>query len=239
MVINVIGNKGGIGKTTISAYLAEYLIQKNKKIICIDTDPENKSFTAYHKLKSINIQLKNPENNNIEKQGFDEMIQIILDNKEKDIVIDNGSGSFNPWINYMAENEILSLFEDENIENVIVGVISGGGNTLDSLNGLNTLLEFFDINFIVFNNQLLGETIYNGKELHTTKTVQNNIKKIIGIVDIPKKDEYQTDDIVLFTKYRMLFSDLKANDEFGMMQKRRLFAYRDSIFKQIEQFIKI
>jgi hypothetical protein len=167
------------------------------------------------------------------------MIEIILNSKDVDIVIDNGAGSFNPLINYMAENEILELFRDEEIENVIVGIVAGGGNTLDSINGLNTLFETFDTNFLVFNNQLMGETIYKGKLLSEIQTITNNKVKIIGIIDIAKKDEYQTNDILDFTKYRMLFSDLAENKDFKMMQKRRLFTYRDSIFNQLEDFLKL
>jgi len=35
----ITGNKGGTGKTTIAALLAEYLNHQNKKVQLIDTDP--------------------------------------------------------------------------------------------------------------------------------------------------------------------------------------------------------
>jgi cellulose biosynthesis protein BcsQ len=37
--IVITGNKGGTGKTTIAALLAEYLIYHKKKVNLIDTDP--------------------------------------------------------------------------------------------------------------------------------------------------------------------------------------------------------
>ncbi|MGB3751913.1 MAG: AAA family ATPase [Arcobacteraceae bacterium] len=234
MLFNIIGNKGGIGKTTISAYVVEYLLQKNSDVICIDTDPENRSFTSYQNLNVIGIQLKDTISNNINKSAFDEMIEIIIDNKDKDIVIDNGAASFNPLINYMAENSILELLQDEQIENVIIGIVAGGGNTVDSLNGLKTLFNTFFTNYIIFNNQLMGSTKYDGKQLHEVKVMMENKDKILGTVNIEKLDEYQTNDIVNFAKYRMLFGDLAENENFKMMQKRRLFTYRDSIFNQLD-----
>ena len=236
MLFNIIGNKGGIGKTTISAYIAEYLINKNREVLCIDTDPENRSFLSYRKLNVIEIQLKD-ETNNINKSAFDEMIDLILENKDKDIVIDNGAGSFNPLINYLAENDILELFEDENIENLIVSIVAGGGNTVDSVNGLSTLLDNFDTEFIIFNNQLLGSSQYKNKELSELQIVKK--EKVKAIIEIPKLDEYQTNDIVDFTKYRKLFSDLKNDENLKMMQKRRLMKYRDEIFNQLEQCLKV
>ncbi len=37
--IVITGNKGGTGKTTITALLAEYLTYQGKKVNLIDTDP--------------------------------------------------------------------------------------------------------------------------------------------------------------------------------------------------------
>ena len=37
--IVITGNKGGTGKTTITALLTEYLIYQKKKVNLIDTDP--------------------------------------------------------------------------------------------------------------------------------------------------------------------------------------------------------
>ena len=237
MVIDIIGNKGGIGKTTISAYIAEYLISKGADVLCIDTDPENKTFVLYDGLEVEKINIKDKETNNINKSAFDELIDVIVNNKDKYIVIDNGAGSFNPLINYLAENNILGLFEDENIKHLMIGIVAGGGNTIDSANGLKTLLMNFDSDFLIFNNQLLGSTEYKNKKLAELEMIQN--QKIKGIVNIPKLDEYQTNDIVDFTKYRKLFSDLKDDTNFKMMQKRRLMNYRDGIFEQLEQYIKV
>ena len=44
--IVITGNKGGTGKTTIAALLAEYLNYQNKKVQLIDTDP-NQALQAW------------------------------------------------------------------------------------------------------------------------------------------------------------------------------------------------
>jgi len=234
MIINVIGNKGGIGKTTISAYLAEYFEENNRDVIVIDTDPENKTFLSYGWKNGLPINLKD-ENDDISKSGFDDMLEIILNNKDKDIIIDNGAGSFNALINYFPENEILALFEDENIEHTIVGIVAGGGNAVDSLNGLNTILGGFDSDFIVFNNELLGTTELKGTKLQNTKVIENHKQKIKAIIDIPKKNGYMVDDIIDFTKLRKKFGELKHDENLKMMQKRRLVEYKKEIFEQLDK----
>jgi MinD-like ATPase involved in chromosome partitioning or flagellar assembly len=44
--IVITGNKGGTGKTTIAALLAEYLIYQKKKVNLIDADP-NQAFQSW------------------------------------------------------------------------------------------------------------------------------------------------------------------------------------------------
>ena len=237
MVIFIIGNKGGIGKTTISAYIAEYLKKNNKELLCFDTDPENNDFLSYKELGATRIAIKNATTNNIDKSAFDILIEAILNNKDKNIVIDNGAGSFNPLINYLAENDILNFLKSENVETMIVGIGAGAGNTEGSVNGLRTLLDNFDTNFLIFHNELFGNTEYKGKRLTDLKMVKQ--EKVKGIIEIPELDEYQRKDIQNFTKHRMLFSDLAKNEDFKMMQKRRLMNYRDGIFGQLEQYLKV
>lgn len=90
MVTIILGNKGGIGKSTISAFLAEYIKNNSSKaLLGFDTDPENLTFKLYKEFDSKTLALKNADNT-INKNGFDEMINEILINKDKNIVIDIG-----------------------------------------------------------------------------------------------------------------------------------------------------
>ena len=48
----IMQGKGGVGKTLISTILTQYLLSIDKKVLCLDTDPVNKSFTRF---KSLNV----------------------------------------------------------------------------------------------------------------------------------------------------------------------------------------
>ena len=68
-VISFINMKGGVGKTTLTINIANYLANKgNKKILIIDLDPQ---FNATQAL--LLKQEKNKLSNNINKQDEDEV----------------------------------------------------------------------------------------------------------------------------------------------------------------------
>ena len=43
MIFGIVGNKGGIGKTTLSVHLACWLREKGKKVALVDSDPQGSS----------------------------------------------------------------------------------------------------------------------------------------------------------------------------------------------------
>lgn len=230
------GSKGGIGKSSISALLSEYLLDTNKEVFGIDLDAENASFAKYKKLGALHINTKNDTTGEIDKAKFDDIIPLIIENKDKEIIIDTGSTTYTPFSSYLTgENgDVIKLLKDEGVPVTIVGIVMGGGNTLDSLNALKKLGEDFPATkLLVFNNQLNGSTTFNGTELPDTKVVKNLSDRITSIVNIPQKSGYIYDNISSFAQKRLLFSDLKTSD-FSMMERRRLTVYRDEIWEQFK-----
>jgi len=235
MVNIILGNKGGIAKSTISALISEYKIDQDKEVFCIDLDAENTSFLKFKSLNVMTLQIKDKTTGDINKKKLDELFDIIFENKNKEIIIDTGSTLYTPLTTYFIENNFFQLLEDEGIKHNIISIVAGGGNFLDSLKGLQRIGETFPkTDIILINNQLLGSTIYNDIELINTKVVDALRDRITGIVNISKKSDYITEDIVNMRQKSLLFSDLKTSD-FGMMQRRRLIIYRDEIWAEFEK----
>ncbi len=236
MINFILGHKGGIGKSTISALLAEYLQDENKEIFCIDLDPENTSLHAFNSLEVLPIQIKDKETGDINKRNLDSLIGIISENKNKEIIIDTGSTTYTPLTSYFIENDFFELLEEEKIEHRIISIVSGGGNILQSISGMKRIGEIFPkTNLIVVNNQLQAKTKVEGKQLTETKAFLSLKDKVKGIVDISKKSDYITQDILDMRAKSLLFFDLKTSKDFDMMQRRRLIKYRDEIWKSFKK----
>lgn len=53
----VLQGKGGVGKSVVASWLAEYLIKRGKNVRCIDGDPVNRSLAQYKALNAEKLDL--------------------------------------------------------------------------------------------------------------------------------------------------------------------------------------
>ena len=57
----ILQGKGGVGKSVIASWLAEFLISRGRQVRCIDGDPVNRSLSQYKALGAENLDLVNED----------------------------------------------------------------------------------------------------------------------------------------------------------------------------------
>jgi hypothetical protein len=133
--------KGGVGKSTCAALLAQYLKDHlGRPALCLDTDPSNKTFTAWRSLgvKHIDIAVAG----DLEKSRFDLVVAEIA-GSDRDVVVDNGASGFIPITSYMAANDLGLVLERMDREMVLHTVVVGGEAHHDTMDGLRFVARTF------------------------------------------------------------------------------------------------
>jgi hypothetical protein len=133
--------KGGVGKSTCVALLAQYLKDHlDRPALCLDTDPSNKTFTAWRSLgvKHIDIAVAG----DLEKSRFDLVVGEIA-GSDRDVVIDNGASGFIPITSYMAANDLGLVLEEMEREMILHTVVVGGEAHRDTMDGLRFVAGTF------------------------------------------------------------------------------------------------
>lgn len=225
--------KGGIGKSFVSALVAQNLKDRGEPVICIDTDPINATLSSF---KALNVrQINLMVDKRINEGAFDEMIEMIL-NEDCHFVIDNGAASFVPLSNYLIQHDALKVIVDAGKQPVIQTVVAGGlglGNTLSDFRQLAEQMPA-DVPMVVWLNEHLGKIVYEGKTFEESRAYQKHKDRVKAIIRLPRQNEDTFGQTIeQLIRDRLTFSEALDGEAFRIMAKQRLAMYRRGIYDQL------
>jgi len=238
--------KGGVGKTLGSSYLQQYLLSrsdKKSKIMGIDTDPNNTSFTSIKKLNVKFLPLFDEEQK-INERNFDKMIELFYNNTDTTFIVDNGATSFLPLISYLVDNNIMEMLEDK--FNIVIHIpITGGQAQDDTLNGMSYIIDTFKNNKkVIFNiwiNEYFGKVTTNEakhfEEFEIYNKHKDNINGLLYLEQVNEKT-YGV-DLEKMHKAKLTFDEIALDTNFTLMEKQRLSTYKKKIFEMMDKVIEI
>src|ERR1017187_9431016 len=130
--------KGGVGKSFVSAILAQYFRTKAAPVHCLDTDPVNATFAQYHALDAEHLKVL--RRGTVNEKQFDILVEKVC-HGDGVYIVDTGATTFVPLWNYILENEILAFFRTHGRNVFVHSVVTGGQAMSDTLNGLERLAQ--------------------------------------------------------------------------------------------------
>lgn len=227
--------KGGVGKSLVTALIAQWHEDKGRPTVNIDTDPVNATLRGYKALNVHRIELMD-ENDKLNERNFDQLIEKVL-SEESDFIVDNGASSFLPLSSYMVENQVPQLITGSGKELVIHTVITGGQALTDTLTGFKRLCEQMppEARIIVWLNEYFGSIASDGKSFEEMKVYQANKERVSGMVRIAKQtgDTFGKDFETMLDN-KMTFKEAAESPTFGLMAKQRLTMMKRGIFQQLD-----
>ncbi|MFM0140598.1 nucleotide-binding protein [Caballeronia grimmiae] len=226
----VLQGKGGVGKSLIAAFLAQYLKAKRPNVFCGDTDPVNDTFARYGAFdaKRFNILV----GDKIDQRAFDGLIETLVEHQGP-AVVDNGASTFIPLSAYMAENSVIDVLRESGKEVYIHSVLTGGQALEDTMTGLNALFETTPAQLVVWENEFFGEVAKDGRRFADSKLYEKNRDRVKGIVTIHKRNnDTFGKDIEQMIVNKLTFD--QAMQAATLMPRQRLKIVQKSIFDQLE-----
>jgi len=235
----VLQGKGGVGKSVTAAMLAQYLKEQTAPVIAIDTDPNNPTLSGYKALKAQRLVVM--ENGSIIERNFDSMIEQILNEKDANFVIDNGSANFSPFKSYLLNNDVIKIMAEQGKQVYIHTVIKGGQEITMTLAGFDILAEQMPepAKIVVWLNEFIGEVKGGGKGFEEMKVYKKNKDRVNGIVRLEHEaSSLHGQDIRQMLDSSLTFDEAIDSPAFGLMVKSRLKNIKESLFDQIERAIQ-
>lgn len=234
----ILQGKGGIGKSLVSSFLAQYFKDSGARLLCLDTDPINATFTAIEALEVEQVAIMEGDNQ-INVRCFDDMTEQLMET-DRTVVIDNGAASFTPLSNYLFENQIFAQLQAYERQVMVHVVIVGGQaleNTLSDFNNLmNQLPEGVDT--MVWLNEHFGPVEARGKTFEEMQAYLNHRDRVSAIIHLPKRsDETFGKDIATMLSDKLTFAEALANPAYRLMSKQRLKIIQSHLYEQLARVL--
>jgi len=231
----VLQAKGGVGKSYVAAIVAQYYRTREWTVRCFDTDPGNATLTQY---KALDVEHVGDliQGGVINQKRFDPLIEKLLGSDGVSIV-DTGASTFLPFWNYVLENEVLTLLENQGRQVYMHCVITGGQAMRDTLNGLDRLSQTTSKkSIIVWLNEFFGEVREGNRPFEQFKLAQDLGPKLVGSVLIRKRnpDTFE-DDVQQMLRSRLTFEEAIVSEDFSLVSKQRLQIVRRELFEQMDE----
>src|SRR5260370_2911566 len=134
----VLQGKGGVGKSFVSAILAQYFRTKSAPVHCLDTGPVNATFAQYRLLEAEHLKVL--RRGTINEKQFDVFVVKVCHGAGV-FIVDTGATTFVPLWNYILENEILDFFRAHGRSVFVHSVVTGGQAMTDTLYGPERLAQ--------------------------------------------------------------------------------------------------
>jgi hypothetical protein len=226
--------KGGVGKSLVSALIAQHRHENGIPLICVDTDPVNATFAGYTAFDVKRVELM--KGNKIDESEFDRLMEMIAENPNSEIVIDNGASSFIPLSSYLVENQAIELLQSMGHQIVVHPVITGGQALMDTLTGFDSLANQFPetAEMVVWLNQYFGDIEQDGKTFEDMRVYQNHKDRVNGIITIAKQSDLFGRDVKAMLEARQTFDQAMKSEDYNFMSKNRLRMMKQHLFEQMD-----
>lgn len=229
--------KGGVGKSFIASLLIQWHQANNLPVMAFDTDPINRTLSAFPALSAQPIRLLNEDR--INTDGVDGLIEAAVTGAGAS-VIDNGAASFLPMARYLVSNDIASILEQYNRRLVLHTVVVGGQVALDTLRGMAALLGQFppSVPVVVWVNEYNGLFEADGLTFEETRAYQDNKARIAGVVHLAPLDPLTHGrDVATMLARQVVFDEAIASPDFRIVAKSRLSQVRRAVFEQLDTIL--
>jgi len=231
----ILQGKGGVGKSVVATWLAEYLIKRGKNVRCIDGDPVNRSLAQYKALNAEKLDLVSGEGV-VVRARYDVLVQRFA-TEEGVFVMDSGATAFLPFWSYIVESEMIRVLRDAGRKLYVHCVISGGEMLTDTLLGFETLARSTpDKNVVVWINEYFGPVSRDGKALDQVNVFQSHSDKMLGSIGIPQRSpDTFGESIQLMRTKKLTFEEAIQSEQFMLVQKSRLYLVQRELFEQLDK----
>lgn len=228
-----LNSKGGVGKSFISAVLAQHKKACGAPVLCFDADATTATFSGFAALGVKRIEMR--DGLIINESHLDEVMDPLLMEKAH-IVLDTGASTYTVFANYLIENDVLSAITAHGKQAIVHAIVVGGATLTETLNDLDDLATQLpeQVALVVWKNEHFGPILMGNKVFEDMEVYQNHRHRIHALIHLPQRTAATFGaDIANMMKRKLTFDEAIAHPDTRLMAKQRLTLVRDDVYQQL------
>jgi hypothetical protein len=185
-VILVGADKGGVGKTTVTRALLDYLASNNVLTRAFDTEAPRGTLKRFHPVGTEIVDVS-------ETTDLMRIIDTLASSDIKVSVIDARAGSMGPFLKRLHEMGFLDAAQEGHFTFVVFHIL---GPSLASLNEIGEMADYIDDAYYFLTKNFINETTFFQWDPATYKSYFKKIRHAVEVT-IPKLDEHAYEQVEL------------------------------------------
>ena len=234
----VMQGKGGVGKSLLAFYIAQYVKEKTGECHVFDTDPLSATLSRTSSLNARMLNILAPDHITIIKTAFDDMIEHCVA-ADADTVIDIGANSFVPMLEYCDKNGTYDLLEEMGCTCILHSIITGK-DFLNTCRMFGVVMEktghLPSVSSVVWLNPFSGPVRHEVRGFNETAVYRDNKHHIKAVLPMPAfSDEMYMPDFLAMMNSGMTFDEVIANPETRVMTRQRIAMMKREVFSVMDR----
>ena len=223
--------KGGVGKSTVARFTADYLKGKYGSGQCFDTDPSQQTFARVGALKVNRVNIL--QGDDIEPMLINPMLNAIIEG-EGPFVIDTGSSSFHALWSYIAGADLFSLLASNKRPVVVHVPLAPVPDLEDTLAGFDDIAQHVpDESLVVWMNEREAPIAQDGKDFLDFDVAERNKGKMLAVI-VNKKQRHRWNRQYVGDMLKSHSTFEQALETGDTITRSYLSQVRREIFEQLE-----
>jgi len=229
-IVMIATNKGGVGKTTISLHICDYLTAKGVKVAAFDPDNANASFARFLTKPGEEKPEEFVKIINIADDTSLDQITRTVDSHDVQVVLVDGVGSQqSAFLNWIDEIALFERKEEMNLDITFIIIVDEDRDTVDQALEVANFAED-NVDYLVVKN------LKNSRE--TTIYEDSPARKVLSQiydakeVTLPKMKDHL---VSLIQGKSLRLSHAEKDDAIYENDRYRIASYRKKVWAELEK----
>ena len=242
-----LAHKGGVGKTTLSALLAEWMLGKGVAPVVYDADARNRDacisqYKALNARRLDNLLVQREDGTeHINEAGFESLLESLMEEQGPHLV-DTGANTYTNWMSYVGELSLADELESVGKTVFVHTIIAGGEMCEETVRGLEEIAERMPSwKIVVWVNEYKSPAKLRGGEhfLESAPFVALS-SRLQAVIRMPEVSMTTRDALDLLGPLHLLVAEVKADPTVSTQKRiayggwaRKAFAALDAAFGDV------